>query len=106
MVLLSVMMILVQAGLRGDLSAEIIAIFLVVVVVVLAVLAPSKENKKKGGQLERALFGIGIPVTGLLVFAINSSNGTLQQFVPVISSLLALFVALIGLLIMLRGIFK
>ncbi|MDJ0911583.1 MAG: hypothetical protein QNI99_20525 [Woeseiaceae bacterium] len=104
-VLLSVLVILLQSGLRGELSAETIAVFLVIIVFGLAVLGSGKK-KKEEMSISRILFGIGLPVTGLLLFAISVSGGRPAEFGAVIGSVLALFLALIGLLIILKGFFR
>jgi len=108
MVILSAMLMLVQAAERGALSVGTVAAFMVGIVFALAVLAPREKEKKEksGAGIERVLFGIGLPITGLLIYAINSSNGMLHQFIPILTYLLAIFVVLIGLLIVLRGLFK
>lgn len=106
MVLLSALLLLVQAGVNGALSVETIAAYLVIIVVALAVLGRPRKKRRERYSAGRVLFAIGIPLTSLALFTINSSSGNWQEIGATITSIIAVLVALVGLLVILRSVFR
>lgn len=103
---LSLLVILLQAGLRGALSPQTIAIALVIAVVCFAALRPKRRDREEKPSLARALFGIGLPVTSFLVFLIAQGDGNLQGMGTAAGSVLALLIALLGIYIIVAGVFR
>jgi hypothetical protein len=106
MIILSVFLLLLQAGQRGAITAETIAIFLILVVIALAILSPRSTNRHAKVGVGRALFGIAIPVTSLSLLAINNSSGSWNEIGANVTGVLAVLIAFVGLLIILHGILK
>jgi|GEM_PF-3641932 len=87
---------------RGELPPEFGAVALGLLVILRAL------GRARGGWLNRAVrttFAIGIPLTALLLFITTQGQGELEKMVPIVVGVGTILLALLGLYIMIRGLF-
>lgn len=57
------------------------------------------------GRAVRKTFTIALPIVAVLMFAIAYSGGEMKPMIAILSALGALFITLLGIYIMIRGLF-
>jgi hypothetical protein len=88
---------------RGYISLNFAAFALVIVVICLAL---SRSLGGNVGRLVRLLFRIGLPLASLLTLSVMLGGGNWGDMMGILSGLAVLCVALVGLYIMLSGLFS
>lgn len=76
------------------------------VIIILLVLRALGRGLGGGiGRVVRKTFTIALPIVAVVMFAITYSGGEMKGMVAILTALGALFIALLGLYIMIRGLF-
>lgn len=102
-VILTAVVWIVALVARGYISLNFAAFALLIVVICLAL---GRSLGGNVGRLVRLLFRIGLPLASLLTLSVMLGGGDWGDMMGILSGLAVLCVALVGLYIMLSGLFS
>jgi hypothetical protein len=100
LMILSILLWLMRLGVQGYLSPETAAPVLVALVVFIAI-----ARVLSTGPIRLAL-RVGVPVASLWTFVVTHTDGSQAQMMALLTPLLALLIAMLGVYVMVVGVFR